>query len=96
MATLLVVLLATGLPAYAQTATTSGATPQSTSAARPHTTSTTKLITPLTVVAPGLRAAGIKTCLGSASGGLSLMGTGLTLGGTTRRRMQHPARGAAA
>src|ERR1700733_7070079 len=67
-----------------------GATPQSTSAARPHTTSTTKLITPLTVVAPRLSAAGIETCLGSASDGLSLMGAGLTLGGTTRRRMQHP------
>jgi hypothetical protein len=34
-------------------------------------------------VAPGLAAAGIETCLGSASGGLSVMGTGLTFGGTT-------------
>jgi hypothetical protein len=35
------------------------------------------------VVAPGLAAAGIETCLGSASGGISLMGTGFSLGRTT-------------
>jgi hypothetical protein len=34
------------------------------------------------VVAPGLAAAGIETCLGSASGGLSVMGGGLAFGGT--------------
>jgi hypothetical protein len=34
------------------------------------------------VVAPGLAAAGIETCLGSSSGGLSLMGGGLTFGST--------------
>jgi len=43
---------------------------------------TTRLITPPTVVAPGLAAAGIETCLGSSSGGLSLMGGGLTFGST--------------
>jgi hypothetical protein len=46
------------------------------------TTSTNRLITPPTVVAPGLAAAGIETCLGSSSGGLSLMGGGLTFGST--------------
>ena len=33
-------------------------------------------------MAPGLAAAGIETCLGSASGGLSLMGGGFTFGST--------------
>ena len=46
------------------------------------TTSTNRLITPPTVVAPGLAAAGIETCLGSSSGGLSLMGGGVTFGST--------------
>jgi len=40
------------------------------------------LITPPTVVAPGLTAAGMETCLGSSAGGLSLMGGGLTFGST--------------
>ena len=44
---------------------------------------TTRLITTPTVVAPGLAAAGVETCLGSASGGLSLMGGGITFGSTT-------------
>lgn len=43
---------------------------------------TTRLITAPTVVAPGLAAAGVETCLGSASAGLSLMGGGFTIGGT--------------
>jgi hypothetical protein len=43
---------------------------------------TSRLITTPTVVAPGLAAAGVETCLGSASGGLSLMGGGLTFGST--------------
>ena len=34
------------------------------------------------MAAPGLAAAGIETCLGSASGGLSLMGGGFTFGAT--------------
>ena len=46
------------------------------------TTSKSRLTTPPTVVAPGLAAAGIETCLGSASGGISMMGGGLTFGGT--------------
>jgi hypothetical protein len=34
------------------------------------------------VVAPGLAAAGVETCLGSTAGGLSLMGGGFTFGST--------------
>jgi hypothetical protein len=45
-------------------------------------TTTTRLITAPPVGAPGLTAAGIETCLGSAAGGLSLMGGGFTLGST--------------
>jgi hypothetical protein len=45
-------------------------------------TTTTRLITAPTVAAPGLTAAGVETCLGSAAGGLSLMGGGFTLGST--------------
>lgn len=36
-----------------------------------------------TVFAPGLAAAGIESCLGSASGGASWLGTGISFGGTT-------------
>ena len=43
---------------------------------------TAHVITTPTVAAPGLAAAGIETCLGSASGGLSLMGGGFTFGAT--------------
>src|ERR1700677_4712559 len=43
---------------------------------------TSRLITTPTVVPPGLAAAGVETCLGSASGGLSVMGGGLTFGAT--------------
>jgi hypothetical protein len=43
---------------------------------------TSRLITTPTVVPPGLAAAGVETCLGSASGGLSVMGGGLTFGST--------------
>jgi hypothetical protein len=43
---------------------------------------TNRVITPPTVVAPGLTAAGVETCLGSASGGISLMGGGFTFGST--------------
>jgi hypothetical protein len=46
------------------------------------TTSKNRLITPPTVVPPGLAAAGVETCLGSASGGVSVMGGGLTFGST--------------
>jgi hypothetical protein len=34
------------------------------------------------VVAPGLTAAGVETCLGSTAGGISLMGGGFTFGST--------------
>lgn len=43
----------------------------------------TRVLTPPGMVAPGLAAAGIETCLGSASGGLSVMGGGFTFGSTT-------------
>jgi hypothetical protein len=46
------------------------------------TTSTTRLTTAPTVAAPGLTAAGVETCLGSAAGGISLMGGGFTFGST--------------
>lgn len=43
-----------------------------------------RLVTPPTVVAPGLSAAGIETCLGSVSGGISLMGGGGSFGTTVQ------------
>jgi hypothetical protein len=46
------------------------------------TTSNTRLTTAPTVAAPGLTAAGVETCLGSAAGGISLMGGGFTFGST--------------
>lgn len=52
------------------------------SATPPAGDATTHLITTPTVAAPGLAAAGIETCLGSASGGISLMGGGFTFGAT--------------
>src|SRR6202035_1509304 len=81
-ATSVLVLLAAAAPARAQT--TSGAESSVNVSSPAHTTSksTNRLITPPTVVAPGLAAAGIETCLGSASGGLSVMGTGVTCGST--------------
>lgn len=39
-----------------------------------------RLVTPPSVVAPGLAAAGIETCLGSVSGGVSVMGGGGSFG----------------
>src|SRR6202167_2208807 len=42
----------------------------------------TRVTTAPTIVAPGLAAAGVETCLGSASGGLSVMGGGFTFGAT--------------
>jgi hypothetical protein len=68
---------------YAQNSgSTSGATSMINIANPATTTSRNRLTTPPTVVAPGLAAAGIETCLGSASGGISVMGGGLTFGGT--------------
>lgn len=78
----ILVLLAVSAPAYAQTATTSGATSMVNISDPGNVNSTSRLTTVPTVVAPGLAAAGVETCLGSASGGLSLMGTGLTFGST--------------
>jgi hypothetical protein len=43
---------------------------------------TSRIITTPTVVPPGLAAAGVETFLGSASGGVSVMGGGLTFGST--------------
>ena len=48
----------------------------------PPTSTQTRLVTTPTVVALGLAAAGVETCLGSAAGGLSLMGGGFTFGST--------------
>src|ERR1700691_3066540 len=71
-----ILLLST--PVYAQTVgTSSGATAVINSGDAP-----SRLTTTPTVVAPGLTAAGIETCLGSAAGGLSLMGGGFTFGST--------------
>jgi len=78
----ILVLLAASAPAYAQTATTSGAMSMVNISDPANVNTTTRLTTPPTIVAPGLAAAGVETCLGSASGGLSLMGTGLTFGST--------------
>ncbi len=68
-------------PSYSQTlGSTSGAS-SAINISNPAST-TNRLITTPTVVPPGLAAAGVETCLGSASGGLSLMGGGLTFGST--------------
>jgi hypothetical protein len=75
--------LSISTPVFAQTlGSTSGASAAINVTNPAATTSTNRLITPPTVVAPGLAAAGIETCLGSSSGGLSLMGGGLTFGST--------------
>ena len=79
--TLILALLVMNAPAYAQTGTTTSGASSAVNITNPSNI-TSRLITPPTVVAPGLAAAGIETCLGSASGGLSLMGTGVTFGGT--------------
>lgn len=78
----ILLLLAVSAPAYAQSATTSGAMSMVNISDPANVNTATRLTTPPTVVAPGLAAAGVETCLGSASGGLSLMGTGLTVGST--------------
>ena len=82
---LALLLLSMATPVCAQTvAATSGAMsivnvsdPPSASA-----DPTNHVITPPTVVAPGLTAAGVETCLGSASAGISVMGGGFTFGST--------------
>jgi len=80
---LLIALMALTIttPLYAQTmGSTSGAS-SAINITNPAST-TSRIVTTPTVVPPGLAAAGIETCLGSASGGLSLMGGGLTFGST--------------
>jgi hypothetical protein len=81
---LTMLFLAMATPVYAQgVATTSGAMSMVNVSDPPPSSSTTNhLVTPPTTVAPGLAAAGIETCLGSASGGLSVMGGGVTFGST--------------
>jgi hypothetical protein len=75
-------LLLITTPVYAQTmGSTSGSMAMINSSDPPSTTS--RVISAPTVVAPGLAAAGVETCLGSASGGLSAMGGGFTFGTTT-------------
>ena len=76
------VMLTVATPVYAQTTmgTTSGASSMVDINSPANTTA--HVITTPTVAAPGLAAAGIETCLGSASGGLSLMGGGFTFGAT--------------
>lgn len=77
-------VLIVSTPVYAQVSgSTSGATSTIAITNPANTSSTNRLITPPTVVAPGLAAAGMETCLGSSAGGISLMGGGVTFG-TTR------------
>jgi hypothetical protein len=76
-------LLVVAIPASAQDfGSTSGASSSINITNPASTTSTNRLITPPSVIAPGLAAAGIETCLGSASGGVSVMGGGFSFGGT--------------
>src|SRR5580658_4495383 len=79
------VLLSVTTPVCAQVGSTSGASSSVNVSSPASTTSTSKnrLITPPTIVAPGLAAAGVETCLGSSSGGLSVMGGGFSFGHTT-------------
>jgi hypothetical protein len=75
------VMLTIATPVYAQTmGSTSGASSMVDINSPANTTA--HVITTPTVAAPGLAAAGVETCLGSASGGLSLMGGGVTFGST--------------
>jgi hypothetical protein len=59
-----------------------GSPASTTSTVRQEVTGTQTLRTAPQVVAPGLTAAGIETCLGSGSGGVSVIGTGVSLGTT--------------
>jgi hypothetical protein len=77
-------VLLVSTPAFAQTSgSTSGASSAINITNPASTTATNRLITPPTVVAPGLAAAGVETCLGSSSGGVSVMGGGFSFGRTT-------------
>ena len=75
------ILLTITTPVCAQTMGSSSGASSSITNINPSST-TTRLVTTPTVVAPGLAAAGVETCLGSAAGGLSLMGGGITFGST--------------
>lgn len=80
----LIILLGT-TPVYAQSmsvGTSSGATAAINMSDPPAASTTTRVISAPTIAAPGLAAAGVETCLGSASGGLSVMGGGFSFGGT--------------
>jgi len=78
----LTLLLLIASPVYAQAiGSTSGSMAVINSSDPASTTS--RVISAPTVAAPGLAAAGVETCLGSASGGLSAMGGGFTFGTTT-------------
>jgi hypothetical protein len=76
-----VALLTLTTPVYAQTMGSSSGAASSVDINNPSAV-TTRLITTPTVAAPGLAAAGVETCLGSAAGGLSVMGGGVTFGST--------------
>jgi hypothetical protein len=69
-------------PAFAQDAGSSSGASAVVNMSDPPGSSTTRLVTAPTVIAPGLAAAGVETCLGSTSGGLSLMGGGFSFGST--------------
>lgn len=77
--TLAVLLIAT--PVYAQNVGSTSGASSIINMSDPASTSNHLTTTP-TVVAPGLAAAGVETCLGSTSGGISLMGGGFTFGTT--------------
>jgi hypothetical protein len=77
------VILSMATPVYAQSlGSTSGASSSINISNPASTTSKNRLVTPPPMGAPGLTAAGIETCLGSAAGGVSIMGGGLTFGST--------------
>jgi hypothetical protein len=73
-------LLIASASAQAQTATVSGATSNVYVNNPSNFTSKDRLLTSPNVTAPALAAAGIESCLGSVSGSLSVMGTGVSFG----------------
>jgi len=75
------VMLTVATPVYAQTVGSTSGASSIVDINNPANT-TAHVITTPTIAAPGLAAAGIETCLGSASGGLSVMGGGITFGAT--------------
>jgi hypothetical protein len=80
---IVLILLTITTPVFAQSSGSSSGAMAMVNVSNPGSAnSTNRLITTPTVVAPGLAAAGVETCLGSASAGLSVMGGGLTYGST--------------